>query len=99
MPAALIRWIPTSCDLEDHPALPQGAGGPPRGAPGSSSSCVSAVQPGSWHQSLQFKQVHPVEPIFSVRVGMGYRALGIREENTVIWFWIGSHADYDALIR
>jgi len=51
-----------------------------------------------WHPALQFKQVHPAEPIFSARVGLGYRALCIREGDTVIWFWIGSHADYDHLI-
>jgi hypothetical protein len=30
---------------------------------------------------------------------MHHRALGIDIENGVLWFWIGSHADYDALIR
>lgn len=51
-----------------------------------------------WHPALQFKQVHPADPIFSVRVGLGYRALGIREDDTVIWFWIGSHSAYDRLV-
>ncbi|MFN8646240.1 MAG: hypothetical protein U0104_05755 [Gemmatimonadales bacterium] len=51
-----------------------------------------------WHAALQFKQVHPSEPIYSVRVGLGYRALGIRQDETVIWFWIGSHAEYDRLV-
>ena len=27
------------------------------------------------HPSLRFKQVHPTDPIHSVRVGLGYRAL------------------------
>jgi len=30
-------------------------------------------------------------------MSIGYREIGVREEE-VIWFWIGSHADYDALI-
>lgn len=51
-----------------------------------------------YHPALQFKQVHPSQPIFSVRVGLGYRALAVREGETLIWFWIGSHADYDRLI-
>ena len=51
------------------------------------------------HPSLRFKQVHPVRPIFSARVGMGYRAVAVREEGTVIWFWIGTHADYDKLLK
>jgi hypothetical protein len=50
------------------------------------------------HPSLRFKQVHSDEPIFSVRIGMGWRALGLRENDTLIWFWIGSHADYEKLV-
>ena len=50
------------------------------------------------HRSLQFKQVHAREPIYSVRVGIGWRALGVKEGDTVVWFWIGSHADYDKLL-
>jgi len=50
------------------------------------------------HPSLRFKQVHPTDPIYSVRIGLGYRAVGIREGDTIYWFWIGGHADYDRLI-
>ena len=51
------------------------------------------------HWSLRFKQVHPSEPIFSVRVSQDCRALGVREGNAMIWFWIGWHADYERLLR
>lgn len=50
------------------------------------------------HPGLRFKQVHPVDPIVSARVGLGHRALGVRKGDEVIWFWIGSHADYDRLV-
>ena len=50
------------------------------------------------HHSLSFRQVHPVEPIYSVRVGLHYRALGVRTGDEVVWFWIGSHSDYDKLL-
>jgi hypothetical protein len=50
------------------------------------------------HPSLQFKRVHAREPIYSVRVGLGWRAVGVRNEDTVVWFWIGSHAEYDKLL-
>lgn len=50
------------------------------------------------HNSLQFKQVHDTEPIFSVRASLGYRALGVRRENDMIWYWIGSHAEYDKML-
>ena len=50
------------------------------------------------HPSLQFKRIHGEEEIYSVRIGLGWRALGLREQNTISWFWIGSHAEYDSLI-
>lgn len=50
------------------------------------------------HPSLQFKRVHPTDPIYSVRIGLGYRAVGATEGDTIYWYWIGSHADYDRLI-
>jgi hypothetical protein len=34
-----------------------------------------------------------------VRVGLNYRAVGVRDGQDVIWFWIGSHAEYDKLIQ
>ena len=50
------------------------------------------------HPSLRFKKVHPAEPIYSVRISLDYRALGVMEKDEVVWFWIGSHADYDQLL-
>jgi hypothetical protein len=50
------------------------------------------------HPGLRFKQVHADPPIYSARVGIGYRAVGALDGDTVIWFWIGSHADYDKLL-
>jgi len=51
------------------------------------------------HPSLHFKKVHPTQQIYSVRVSKGYRALGVREDDAIVWFWIGSHEDYDRLLR
>jgi hypothetical protein len=47
------------------------------------------------HPSLQFKRVGR---FWSVRVGLRYRALATETDGDLIWFWIGSHADYDAMI-
>jgi len=52
----------------------------------------------STHPSLHFKQVDNVKKIWSVRVGIHYRALGREKPGGMVWFWIGSHADYDKLI-
>ena len=31
-------------------------------------------------------------------MGIGWRAVGVKHEDTMIWYWIGSHAEYDKLI-
>jgi hypothetical protein len=45
------------------------------------------------HPGVQFKQIHKTDPIYSVRITLSYRAIGIKEKNTMVWFWIGSHAE------
>jgi hypothetical protein len=50
------------------------------------------------HPGLRFKQVRPDPPTYSARVGIGYRAVGTLDGDTIVWFWIGSHADYDKLL-
>ena len=47
------------------------------------------------HPSLQFKKVGRY---WSVRVGLRYRALAVDVDGGFLWFWIGSHADYDKMI-
>lgn len=51
------------------------------------------------HPSLRFKAVHSSRPIYAVRIGLGYRALGVRTDDEIVWFWIGSHADHDQLLK
>ena len=48
------------------------------------------------HPSLRFKKIGRFR---SVRVGLRHRALAAESGDDLIWFWIGSHADYDSLIR
>jgi hypothetical protein len=48
------------------------------------------------HPSLFFKKV---ERFWSVRVGLHYRAVGVDLPDGVLRFWIGSHADYDRVVR
>jgi hypothetical protein len=50
------------------------------------------------HPGLQFKRVGKRKPVYSVRVGIGWRALALRVADVVVWFWIGSHAEYDAIV-
>ncbi len=53
----------------------------------------------SRHPGLHFKQIHARDQIYSVRVSKGWRAVGLLEDGTMTWFWIGSHADYDQLLK
>jgi len=48
------------------------------------------------HPGLNFKKVEE-DNIYSVRVGLGYRALGQMDGAAIVWFWIGPHGDYDKL--
>jgi hypothetical protein len=52
-----------------------------------------------YHASLQFKRVSKKKTLYSVRIGFGYRALGLRvHDDEIVWIWIGSHAEYDKLL-
>lgn len=47
------------------------------------------------HPSIHFKKVGR---FWSARVGLHYRALAVEQGEDIVWFWIGSHAEYDQLI-
>jgi len=51
-----------------------------------------------YHPSLQFKQIHSTKPIYSVRVGIGWHTVGIKDGDEIVWYWIGSHEEYNDLI-
>jgi len=36
--------------------------------------------------------------IYSVRIGLGYRALAVMKSGRIVWYWIGSHSEYDRLV-
>jgi len=48
-----------------------------------------------FHPSLRFKCINSDEGIWSVRINRGYRAIGTLQNDTVTWFWVGSHDDYE----
>ncbi len=48
------------------------------------------------HPRLHFKLIR--DNIYSARISIKYRALAVKQDDTYIWFWVGSHADYDQLI-
>jgi hypothetical protein len=50
-----------------------------------------------YHPSLHFKAL--TSELWSVRIGLHYRALAMPEAGGFVWIWIGSHGDYDRLVR
>jgi hypothetical protein len=50
------------------------------------------------HPSLQFKKVHDLYNIFSARNDLNWRALCVKEADVFIWFWIGTHAEYERIL-
>ena len=51
------------------------------------------------HPGVNFKRVSDKQPIDSARITQGYRALGYLRRDTVYWFWIGTHAEYDQMLQ
>ena len=50
------------------------------------------------HPGLQFKKLEGEDNIYSARIGLDYRALAVMKKDRVVWYWIGSHSDYDRLV-
>ncbi|XZN95438.1 MAG: hypothetical protein ACM65K_21595 [Microcoleus sp.] len=48
-----------------------------------------------FYPSLHFKCINQEENIWSVRITRSHRAVGILQGDTVTWFWIGNHDDYE----
>jgi hypothetical protein len=48
---------------------------------------------------LPYKQIHQIKTglFHPYRARLG--AVGIKAENHLIWFWVGSHSDYDKLVK
>jgi hypothetical protein len=49
-----------------------------------------------FHSSLRFKEIQP--GVWSVRVSAKYGALGFEHAEQIVWYWIGTHDDYDELV-
>jgi hypothetical protein len=49
------------------------------------------------HPSLHFKLI--AREVWSVRINRDYRALARVRDDLAVWFWIGTHAQYDQLLN
>jgi hypothetical protein len=51
------------------------------------------------HPGLRFKRVHKTRSIYSARVNLDYRAVGVLDGDAIVWFWIGPHDQYMQLLK
>jgi len=58
--------------------------------------CYALLRSDPTHPSLHLKKV---DKYWSVRVGGSHRALGVEIDEGILWFWIGSHSEYERLIN
>jgi len=59
-------------------------------------SSFAKLRADPFHPSLHFKQVGRY---WSARVDLNYRAVATRDQDDMIWFWIGTHSEYDRLLK
>ena len=57
--------------------------------------CYELMKEDPRHPSIRLKKVGPY---YAARIGLHHRALAVKAPNGLVWFWIGSHAEYDQLI-
>ena len=58
--------------------------------------CYDLLRMNPRYPSLHLKKV---SQFWSVRIGLHYRALAVEDEGNLAWFWIGSHSEYDKLLK
>lgn len=51
------------------------------------------------HPGLSLERLRCDPESWSVRITRGYRAVGWKQGDTMVWYWIGSHADFDETFR
>ena len=57
--------------------------------------CYQLMKEDPRHPSIRLKKVGRY---YSARVGLNHRALAVEAPDGLVWFWIGSHAEYDRMI-
>jgi hypothetical protein len=58
-------------------------------------SCYQFLRHDPRHPSLHLKKAGR---FWSVRVGLHYRGVAVEDGTDLVWFWIGTHAEYDVLL-
>ena len=71
---------------------------PPREAQELAEKSFELFKADPYHSSLHFRKMGGRKQLWSVRDGAHYRALGVEKSEGIVWFWIGSHAQYDQML-
>jgi len=58
--------------------------------------CYGTIKSNPRHPSLHFKKIGKYR---SVRVGLNYRAIAAEIPEGLLWFWIGTHDEYQRMIK
>ena len=70
----------------------------PSGAQQDAKRAYRLFQGNPAHPGLQFKKLEGEDNIYSVRIGLEYRALAVMRKDRIVWYWIGNHSEYDRLV-
>jgi hypothetical protein len=69
----------------------------PSEAQGDANRAYRLFQNNPAHPGLHFKKLEGEDNIYSARIGPAFRALAVMEKDRIVWFWIGSHSEYDRI--
>jgi hypothetical protein len=61
-----------------------------------SKRCFDLLKGDPRHPSLHFKKMGK---FWSVRAGLDYRALAVEDNDDFIWVWIGTHDEYERMLK
>ena len=92
---AITKWASRRfCDASRRSGLLERLPIPTEKHPRARESRFRLLKADPYHPSLHFKKIGD---LWSVRVGIHHRALGVDVEGGVLWLWIGTHANTTGL--
>ena len=50
-----------------------------------------------YNSGLNFKKLNSQNSLYSVRIGLNWRAIGKKYPDYILWYWIGSHEEYNKM--
>jgi hypothetical protein len=92
------NWTPTGYEVLHDAPVPPALRVAARQVQRQAREAYRLFRQNAAHPGLHFKRVFSDPPMYSARVGIGYRAVGVLDGDIVTWFWIGSHVSYDQLL-